>query len=123
MKAKLRRLGASAAIFAIAATGMVVLADPASASYSDCPTNYLCLWAGTGGSGALLFKGNGTTMHNSGDYYTSPGLSSGVGAYSSNNRTLGRFCTYSSSLVKTNVLNAQTVGNIASHNTYYVKSC
>ncbi len=47
----------------------------------------------------------------------------GVGVYSSNNRTLGRFFTYTSGLVKTTILNARTSGNVANHKVYYVKIC
>lgn len=119
MGTKIRRFTVPAAVFAVVASGFLATATPAFAAYSDCPNNYLCLWSGSNGTGTMVFKQNGTFMHNNPTVYFG---TSGQAA-SANNRTLGRFCTYDLNLVATNVLNAQTLGNLANHNTSWVKVC
>jgi hypothetical protein len=123
MRIKFGRLGAAAAVAAIAATGMVAMASPASAAFTDCPNNSVCLWAGAGASSTLLFVGNGTTMASNPDFYYSDALRAHPHAFSSNNTTRGRFCTYDSNFVRTNTLNAGTRGNISGHNTNWVAFC
>lgn len=101
----------------------VAAGAPAANAATSCPTNYLCLYSGTNQTGTMLFMGNGSSMNNSGGYFQSSYLAGGSAVRSSVNNTLGRFCTYSASLVKTNILAAQTGGNLASTNVRYVKIC
>jgi hypothetical protein len=134
MKAKLLRFGASATIAVAAATGIVLLATPASVATSasaayNCPINYVCLWAVPGGPGTPIFTENGTKMHNHPDHFYPLSGFRWVGAYSSNNRTLGTFCTYGyrrhgrRGWVKNNILKPQTQGDLADHNVEYVSTC
>ena len=119
-----RRIGVLGTTLAIAATGMVVMAGPASAAYTDCPNNYVCLWAGANASGDMIFAQSGTTMNNTKGYYSVLGNEN---AYSSDNRTLGKFCTYgydwNGNFIVTNILATKTSGNLSSHNTWWVKAC
>ncbi|HVQ93632.1 MAG TPA: peptidase inhibitor family I36 protein [Mycobacteriales bacterium] len=124
MKFVSRRLGGAAAAVAIVAGGGIATAAPASAAFTDCHTNEVCLWAGTNGTGELLFRGDGSEMFNTGEFYESIGLANNPHAFSSSNRTLGTFCTYNSNkTITTNRLAPGTQGNLANNVTRYVKSC
>ena len=124
MQSRTKRVITSLAVTGLAATSIVALAQPADATIAGCPNNYVCIWAGTNKSGQMIFEENGTTMHNSPTTYFFDPNWIGVPGYSSVNNTLGRFCTYASAPGSaTNILAAQTGGNLANHATNYVKAC
>ncbi len=123
MKLKFRRFGAATAAAAIGVAGMLTMAEPAAASYSDCPTNRVCLWSGINGTGSLLFAGSGTEMHDQGGFWTTDELWDAGVARSASNTTLGRFCTYTRSNAMTNILNPGTKGNLANVHVSLVSKC
>jgi hypothetical protein len=119
-----RHIGAIAAVAVAVGAGMIAATGTANAAFSDCPNNNLCLWQGSNGTGAIIFDGDGSVMHDNGGFFTSTDLQDGIQGFSSDNRTLGRFCTYNENQTAvTNSLNPQTAGNIASHVTFWVKQC
>jgi hypothetical protein len=116
----LRRVGTSVAVMTMLGAGVIATAGTANAAISDCATNYVCIWSGANFTGTFEFAGNGTAMH---DY---PTVYFGTGSHfalSTDNTTLGRFCTYDANLNLTNILNPKTSGNIANDNVSYVKAC
>jgi len=120
----LRRVGTSVAVMTMLGAGVIATAGTANAAISACPTNYVCVWSGANFTGTLFFVGNATTMENSGDYYATFLLGeSPAPAYSTDNSSLGNFCTYDKNLDLSNTLNAKTSGNIANHSVYYIKKC
>ena len=121
MKLGSRRLFATVAALTFAAGGAVATATPASAAFNDCPVNYLCLWLGSSGGNPMVFRGDGSLMSGKGGYWTSDALATGKRPRSSNNRTLGTFCTYSSNLVVTNILAPGTSGDLANSDVRYVR--
>jgi Peptidase inhibitor family I36 len=125
MKLASRRLGGAAAAIAIAASGGIATAAPASAAFNDCHTNKVCLWSGVNGTGTLLFEVDGSLMFNNPDlFWTQDALIANPHAFSSSNRTLGKFCTYNSDgTIKTNILKPGTEGNLANNITTWVKFC
>jgi hypothetical protein len=121
MRSSIRRLTVPAAVAAIAATGFVATAGPAMASLSDCATNHVCIWSGSNGTGTKVFDQSGTLLHDNPDTFFGMTPAGTVG--SSNNRSLGRMCIYNSNLQVTNILLAQTAGNLANHSGNWVKYC
>jgi hypothetical protein len=121
---KSRRLAATVAAFALAGAGMLTTANPASAAFSDCPNNNVCLWAGPNGTGILLFKMSGTTMHNNPNTeYRQLQLQANPHAVSYSNRSLGVFCTFSNANHVTNVMGQGSSGSLSSQDTPWVGAC
>jgi hypothetical protein len=120
----LRRVGASVAVTTMLGAGVIATAGTANAAISDCPGNTVCVWVGANFTGTLEFTGNGTTMHNDPThYYSSVDLESTSFGLSTDNTTLGRFCTYDIDGDLTNILNPKTSGNISNDDVYKVKAC
>ena len=120
----LRRVGASVAVATLLGAGVIATAGTANAAISACPNNSICVWSGANFTGTLVFVGDASTMHdNPNTYYGSTDLSNDPIGLSTDNTSLGRFCTYNSSAQLTNTLNAQTSGNISNHNVFAIKQC
>jgi hypothetical protein len=120
----LRRVGASVAVMTMLGAGLIATGGTANAGVSACPNNSVCVWDVTNFYGTLEFAEDASTMHDHpNQYYSSPELEMYHYGFSTDNTSLGRFCTYNSSLQLTNILNAQTSGNISNDNVYYIKAC
>lgn len=121
---KLRRASAPVAVLTMLGAGVIAAAGTANAAISACPNNSICVWSGANFTGTLVFVGDASTMHdNPNTYYSSGDLEGNPVGLSTDNTSLGRFCTYNSSVQLTDTLNAGTSGNIANHNVYYIKQC
>lgn len=46
------RFLAALAAFTMALSGALAVSSPAQAAFSDCPSNYVCIWAGTNATGS-----------------------------------------------------------------------
>jgi hypothetical protein len=120
----LRRVGASVAVMTMIGAGLIATGGTANAAESACPNNSVCVWGETDFYGPVEFAEDASTMHdNPNQYYSSPYLQLYHYGFSTANTSLGRFCTYNSAEQLTNILNAQTSGNISNDNVYYIKAC
>ena len=121
----LRRVGTSVAVMTMLGAGVIATAGTANADISACtPANTLCVWTGVNFTGTLEFAVDGTVMHdNPTTYFRSALLTENPFGASTDNTTLGRFCTYDINHNLTNTLNPKTSGNIANDNVAYIKAC
>jgi hypothetical protein len=118
----LRRVGASVAAITMLGAGVIATAGTANAAISACPNNSVCVWSLPNFSGSPVFVGDASTMHDHPNtYYSSSAMV--FGGLSTDNTSLGRFCTYGYNGNLTNILNARTSGNISSQDVSYVKAC
>jgi hypothetical protein len=118
----LRRVGASVAAITMLGVGVIATTGTANAAESDCPNNSVCVWSLANFSGSPVFVEDASTMHdNPNTYYSSSEMV--FGGLSTDNTSLGRFCTYNNNKQLTNILNAQTAGNISNQEVSYVKAC
>jgi Peptidase inhibitor family I36 len=115
-----RRIAVTTAALAVATGGLALGANPASAAFSDCPTNHVCLWTGQNGTGTLVFDQDASHMFNVRQAFQVPGGR----AASASNRSLGTFCTYNHDLsILTDTLVRGDVPNLANHVTDWIKFC
>jgi hypothetical protein len=118
----LRRFGASVAAITMLGVGVIATAGTANAAVSACPNNSVCVWSLPNFSGTPVFVEDASTMHDHPNtYYSSSKMV--FGGLSTDNTSLGRFCTYNNNKQLTNVLNAQTSGNISNQSVSFVKAC
>jgi hypothetical protein len=116
----LRRVGTSAAVMTMLGASVIATGGTANAAISDCPTNNVCIWSGQNFVD-LLWYGNGTVMaDNPNTFYQATAMNP---SGSTDNTTLGRFCTYNVEYQLTNILNPKTSGNISNSDTYFIKKC